>query len=375
QFSICGLGTFMSKFTNPLDHLKIAALCSADWDQMYEYFMRNIRIVGCLALAIALVNTAWPVQTGGRIKGTRCYPSEYLPPMTVYARDTKTGKTYSTYVEDKRYTLNVPAGTYIVFAWTEKIPYISGGSYSQAVPCGLHVSCSDHSPIPVTVKPGKTVTGKDICDFYSEKDVPLPSARDKKPALVPVQLENDPDAPLVITEAGAELSAPYETILKGTKGDGQEVTLINKGEKARRIKLTLQMFNKSNLTVIHSTVRLLNPDFLSDESILISSRLWIRNPGWPLEIKPQETFTVTTDLPLADRRNGQELANHLSGFRVKVVEATFTHQASQAWWTEGDNFSNLYGRVEDMVMVIDCAGGTAFRLVKKGLASEPPPTQ
>jgi hypothetical protein len=34
------------------------------------------------------------------------------------------------------------------------------------------------------------------------------------------------------------------------RGDGQEVTLINKGEKARRVKLTLKMVNKSDHTII-----------------------------------------------------------------------------------------------------------------------------
>jgi hypothetical protein len=143
-----------------------------------EDFMRNIRIAGCLALVIALLNTAWPAQTGGRITGKLCHPSEHIPDMTVYARNTKTGKTYSTYVKEDvgRYTLNVPAGAYIVFVWTgtEKTPDRSGGAYSQAVHCGLNVSCSDHSPIQITVKPGKTATGINPCDFYSEKDVPLP---------------------------------------------------------------------------------------------------------------------------------------------------------------------------------------------------------
>jgi TonB family protein len=214
---------------------------------------------------------------------------------------------------------------------------------------------------------GRTLSAKGKVGAASRRTV-----QDEKPAVTPVQLENEADAPLVITEAAAEISAPYETTLKGTRGDGQEVTLINKWEKARLVKLTLKFVNKSDHTITQCIVRILNPAFLSDESILVGSSLWIRNPGWPLEIKPQETFTVTTDFPLADRRNGQELADHLSGFRVKVAETDFKPAVSREW-IEGGNFSNLYGRVEDMVMVIDCADGTVFRFAKKRPASEPPP--
>jgi TonB family protein len=79
-------------------------------------------------------------------------------------------------------------------------------------------------------------------------------------------------------------------------------------------------------------------------------------------------------LPLADRKNGQELANHLSGFRVKIAEAVIS-KAVHEKWVEGGNYNNLLGRAEDTVTVIDCAGGKVFRLVKKRPADEPPTAQ
>ena len=194
----------------------------------------------------------------------------------------------------------------------------------------------------------------------------------EKPA--PVQSENEADTPLEITEASVEIGAPYETSLKGLKSDGQEVALINKGEKARRIKLTLKMVNKSDYKVVQFLAKLLNPGFLSNESILVGSDSSFSQPVPHIEIKPQETFTFTTDLPLADRKNGQELANHLSDFRVKIAEVVIS-KAVYKKWVEGGNYSNLLGRAEDTVTVIDCAGGKVFRLVKKRPAAEPPTAQ
>lgn len=195
-------------------------------------------------------------------------------------------------------------------------------------------------------------------------------AQNERPARAPAHPENEAATPLEITEASVEISAPYETGLKGLRGD-KEVTLIDKGEKARRFKLTLKMVNKSDHTIVKFIVRLFNPGFLSDDSILVGSDYSLSHSGPPININPQETFTFTTDLPLADKRNGQELGNHLSGFRVKMAEVTINRGGYQEW-VEGGIFGNLLGRAEDMVTVIDCEGGKVFRLVKTRPADEPP---
>lgn len=62
---------------------------------------------------------------------------------------------------------DVPAGTYQVFAYVDPSggPELAGG-YTQAVPCGLKASCSDHSLLPVAVRPGQVVSGVDVSDWY-----------------------------------------------------------------------------------------------------------------------------------------------------------------------------------------------------------------
>ncbi|HSJ53299.1 MAG TPA: hypothetical protein VLC52_06080 [Anaerolineae bacterium] len=108
----------------------------------------------------------------GTITGRLCYPSDYIPAMTIYARNVDSQETASvtTVQNATSYELQVPAGTYVVFAWTAEG---SGGTYSQFVACGLNVECTDHSLIPVAVAPGQVTTGADVCDFYGG-EVPVP---------------------------------------------------------------------------------------------------------------------------------------------------------------------------------------------------------
>lgn len=104
----------------------------------------------------------------GGISGKLCYPGSQIPPMTIFAVDQATGKSYKAKSQDPnetRYRLEgVLPGTYVVYAWLDDSKL--GGSYSRAVPCGLSVDCTDHSLIPVTVKVGQDVTGIDVCDWY-----------------------------------------------------------------------------------------------------------------------------------------------------------------------------------------------------------------
>jgi hypothetical protein len=102
----------------------------------------------------------------GVIRGRLCYPSEYIPAMTVYAQDVSTGEKLTLDVPENtsHYELQVPGeATYQVFAWTEDG---LGGSYSYFVTCGMTVECTDHRLIPVPVGSGQAVGGVDVCDFY-----------------------------------------------------------------------------------------------------------------------------------------------------------------------------------------------------------------
>jgi hypothetical protein len=112
----------------------------------------------------------------GTITGSLSYPSSFIPPMRVAAFSLADGSVSYTDTAKNQgtYAINVPVGTYHVVAY----PYDSsapasvgsastyGGGYTQAVPCGLNIACTDHTLISITVTENQTVNA-DPGDWYA----------------------------------------------------------------------------------------------------------------------------------------------------------------------------------------------------------------
>lgn len=104
------------------------------------------------------------------LSGTLGYPSEMIPAVSIFAfnQDDQTQFfSVETSENDQSFTLDVPAGTYLLVAYPLNTPEMAGG-YTQAVPCGLSVECTDHSLIPVTVGAGQIIDTIEIKDWYAE---------------------------------------------------------------------------------------------------------------------------------------------------------------------------------------------------------------
>ncbi|MDO8559201.1 MAG: hypothetical protein Q7R84_02610 [bacterium] len=145
---------------------------------------RALKIIIYIILVVILIGGffAWQYFGGtkgkfqtGIIEGSLSYPSDFIPSdMKICAEDTATQEEYctDTRIRDSKYTygngykIEVPAGSYYVFATT--IQYISGykAYYSSFVTCGLRVDCPSHKPIAVTVNIGEIITGIDPQDWY-----------------------------------------------------------------------------------------------------------------------------------------------------------------------------------------------------------------
>jgi len=115
----------------------------------------------------------------GTANGHVCYPSEYVPQMVAYFENVDTQEVTSLPIPENQpaFSAPLPAGTYVAYAW---LPDFSGGGiYSEAVPCGLSVACSDHSLIEFEVVEGGVVDGIQICDWYtSPSQIPYPPGAD-----------------------------------------------------------------------------------------------------------------------------------------------------------------------------------------------------
>jgi len=102
-----------------------------------------------------------------------CHPLQHhgsIPPMTVYAREVHTGRTFTvrTRENQERYRIRVAApGTYVVFSrvWPKDtdVGLTFDVLYSRRVLCGEGRECLDGGPIPVSVRSGQRRGGVDLC--------------------------------------------------------------------------------------------------------------------------------------------------------------------------------------------------------------------
>jgi hypothetical protein len=161
-------------------------------------------------------NTSGPVPTGS-ITGKICYPSEFIPEMTLFVQEISSQEISEVYIAENqdRYSLDLLPGTYIAFAYLNSGASIIG-SYSNAVLCGLNADCSDHSLVEFDVKAGQVLGEIDICDWYSPEAVP-PDPRAKMQPLVNLiytTMEGDyyrvkPNGQSVLIFSGPALALPY----------------------------------------------------------------------------------------------------------------------------------------------------------------------
>lgn len=106
----------------------------------------------------------------GGITGVVGYPSEGIPPLTVYAinqNDNSIFFSVGTQENQQEFTItSITPGTYVVVAYPQDGAGLTGG-YTQAVPCGLSVACTDHSLIPVIVNSGEVSLDIMVKDWYA----------------------------------------------------------------------------------------------------------------------------------------------------------------------------------------------------------------
>ena len=140
---------------------------------------------------------AQPASATGTIGGTLGYPSDFIPPMVVYAipvndirasvvRASATcyGTVETVTNQQTFHILGLAPGSYYVLAtWLPAVAAASdprlasagrtfGGAYTNAVACGLQYTCTDHSLIPVAVQAGRVTSGVAVTDWYSEGTFP-----------------------------------------------------------------------------------------------------------------------------------------------------------------------------------------------------------
>lgn len=143
--------------------------------------MLLVPLVETLVLLAALVsslggNLMSPAAGHGIVQGELLYPAcTGLPEdLQVCAENRDTGERICTHQffgrAGYRYRIEVPAGRYEVFAQTESARPGYRAYYSEAVRCGLRVSCTAHDPITVVVESGRTNNAISPADWFGSDD-------------------------------------------------------------------------------------------------------------------------------------------------------------------------------------------------------------
>jgi TonB family protein len=153
----------------------------------------------------------------------------------------------------------------------------------------------------------------------------------------PIQYENLPEIPLVIT--GARLSVG-ETRLISDGGNPERggAPRAVRGEMARDVKFIVELVNQSNHRVTELMVEIQNPSFWTKESLNVVSKPSANSDApdnqrlvVPQEIIafPQQSFRFEAQLPLQDRKGDLDLMNHLYDFKIRVAGVKFE---SDEYW-------------------------------------------
>ncbi len=113
----------------------------------------------------------------GVIEGSISYPAGNNPPLDIYFQRVDGSERYAMRTEKgwTQFANAIPVGSYHVFARVAGDESGSGGGYTQAVICGLHASCADHTLVTVVVEESKATSNADIFDWYAPSgSFPLP---------------------------------------------------------------------------------------------------------------------------------------------------------------------------------------------------------
>jgi hypothetical protein len=114
------------------------------------------------------------MQDIGTIEGTFNFPSEGLPKSLIACAVEITTQTeqctppLSETGQTNSFSLEVPAGTYHVYATDSAVPNGYKAYYNEFVTCGLNASCPSHSKIAVVVNAGQTTSGILPHDWYDQ---------------------------------------------------------------------------------------------------------------------------------------------------------------------------------------------------------------
>jgi TonB family protein len=147
-------------------------------------------------------------------------------------------------------------------------------------------------------------------------------------ATAPMQFENLPDVPLVITEA--RLSVGESRVMtNGGDPERKASHLAVRGGTARDVEFVANLVNQSDRRVTAFSVQIQNASLWANEPLSTISNP-ISGSGAPASIAgPQESFTFKAKFPLPEKKDDLDLMDHLYEFKISVTGVKF--ESEEDW--------------------------------------------
>jgi TonB family protein len=143
-------------------------------------------------------------------------------------------------------------------------------------------------------------------------------------ATAPMQFENPPEIPIVITEARLSVGEA-RVMTNGGDPDRKTSHLAARGATARDVEFVANLVNQGDRRVTAFMVEIQNAPFWANEPLnTISNPMAMGGVA-----KEGESFRFEARFPLQEKKGDQDLMNHLYDFKIRVTGVKFE---SDEYW-------------------------------------------
>ncbi|MGH9767720.1 MAG: TonB family protein [Blastocatellia bacterium] len=156
-------------------------------------------------------------------------------------------------------------------------------------------------------------------------------------AIAPMQFENLPEIPLVITEARLSVGEARARTEDGVLPDGKRVQVTYRAGEARDAEFLVNLVNQGNRRITELAIDIRNASFWGDRNLVILSGPKAEGEAaeaaagaWGV-VDPQGSFAFKSKLLLEEKEGDRELMSYLYDFKIRVVGVKFESEKDWLW--------------------------------------------
>jgi len=183
--------------------------------------------------------------------------------------------------------------------------------------------------------------------------------QDKKiVAAAPMQFENPPEIPLVITEARLSVGEARAITADGVRPGGERVRVTYQEGEMRDAEILLNLVNQSGRRITEFAIHIQNASFWPKRSTeIVSGRRASTDAASDAQgvIEPQGSLAYKTRLLLKEKEGDRDLMNHLYDFKVKIVGVKFDSEKDWVW--SSDARTEIEGEAKIIMTAINPKDG------------------